>query len=184
LQQNPIPLASNCMVEAFRIVALSVVAAVIYGIVHDQVTARICVEYFTIGHPPLFPTTSPTMLALGWGVIATWWVGLPLGILLASAARFGGARKLTARELIRPLFVLLLAMGACALLAGTVGGALAWRGQVWLVPPLSTRVPADRHVRFLVDLWAHTASYAAGIIGGVSLAAWTWRSRARNVVAG
>jgi hypothetical protein len=33
---------------------------VVYGIVHDQVTARVCVEYFTVGHPPVFQTNSDT----------------------------------------------------------------------------------------------------------------------------
>ncbi|MFI5379272.1 MAG: hypothetical protein ACHRHE_08245 [Tepidisphaerales bacterium] len=37
-------------------ILLCILAAVCYGIVHDQVTARICVEYFTIGHPPVFLT--------------------------------------------------------------------------------------------------------------------------------
>jgi hypothetical protein len=36
------------------IVLLCVLAAVVYGVLHDQVTARICVEYFTIGHLPIF----------------------------------------------------------------------------------------------------------------------------------
>jgi len=66
--------------EMVKIVLLCIVSAVVYGILHDQVTARACVEYFTIGHPPVFKTDSPTLLALGWGVIATWWVGLLLGI--------------------------------------------------------------------------------------------------------
>ena len=38
------------------IVLLCVASAAVYGIVHDQVTARICVEYFTIGHAPVFDT--------------------------------------------------------------------------------------------------------------------------------
>lgn len=41
-------------VEIVKIVLLCIVAAALYGIVHDQFTARICVEYFSIGHPPLF----------------------------------------------------------------------------------------------------------------------------------
>lgn len=44
--------------EPLKIILLCLVSAVGYGILHDQVTARICVEYFTIGHPMLFPTTS------------------------------------------------------------------------------------------------------------------------------
>lgn len=55
------------------IIALALLAGITYGILHDQVTARVCVEYFTIGHPKIFPTTSPTLLAIGWGIVATWW---------------------------------------------------------------------------------------------------------------
>ena len=65
--------------QFMAIVVLCIVSSVVYGIVHDQITARICVEYFTIGHPPVFETDDPTLLGLGWGVIATWWVGAGLG---------------------------------------------------------------------------------------------------------
>ena len=61
-------------VQVTAIILRSVLAAAGYGIIHDQITARICLEYFTIGHTPVFATTSPTLLALGWGVIATWWL--------------------------------------------------------------------------------------------------------------
>jgi hypothetical protein len=169
--------------HGLRIIGLTVFAAIAYGILHDQVTARICVEYFTIGHPPLLPTESPTSLAIGWGIVATWWVGLPLGILLAAAARFGPRPKWTTRQLRRPLAVVLLCMGICAALAGVVGGVLALRGDVWLVSALAARVPASRHVPFLVDLWMHSASYLAGMIGGVALTLWTWRQRGRRAVA-
>jgi len=50
--------------EAAKIVLLSMASAITYGIIHDQVTARICVEYFTIGHPPIFGTEDPTLLVL------------------------------------------------------------------------------------------------------------------------
>ncbi len=72
------------------IVVLSILACVTYGVIHDQITARICVEYFTIGHPQIIASESPTMLGFVWGVIATWWVGAILGVLLATAARIGG----------------------------------------------------------------------------------------------
>jgi len=77
------------MLEYLKIVLLCVTSAVCDGIVHDQFTARICIEYFTVFHPPVFGTQSPTLLAIGWGVIATWWVGAFLGIALAVAARAG-----------------------------------------------------------------------------------------------
>ncbi len=57
--------------EELKIIILCLGAAVGYGIAHDQVTARVCVEYFTVGHPPVFQTDSPMLLGLGWGVLAT-----------------------------------------------------------------------------------------------------------------
>jgi hypothetical protein len=167
-------------VEALRIVALATVAAVVYGILQDQVTARICVEYFTIGHPKVVESTSPTVLALVWGVLATWWVGLPLGALLAVAARAGSRPPLSWRDLVRPMVVLLLAIGFCAAAAGAVGHAQASAGNVTLVGDLARAVPRTRHVDFLTDLWAHSAAYAAGGVGGVILAAWAWRRRGRG----
>jgi hypothetical protein len=112
-------------VEFLKIVGTALLAAILYGIIHDQLTARVCVEYFTIGHPPVFDTNSPTILALGWGVIATWWVGLPLGLGLAVAARAGNRRKRDVRSLLLPIFGLLAIMGCCAVVAGVLGSVLA-----------------------------------------------------------
>src|SRR4051812_25248560 len=107
------------------IILLSIVAAVVYGVIHDQVTARICVEYFTIGQPPVFDTEDPTLLGLGWGVIAAWWVGLILGVPLALAARAGSRPKVTASSLVRPLAFMLGAVGIVAAAAGAVGHTAA-----------------------------------------------------------
>lgn len=77
------------MTNALRIVRLAGAASVVYGILHDQVTARVCVEYFTIGHPSIFGTEDPTLLGIGWGILATWWAGPLLGVPPALAARWG-----------------------------------------------------------------------------------------------
>ena len=80
-------LHSRLVVESLKIVLTCIVASIFYGVIHDQFTARICLEYFTVFHPPIFNTQSPTLLALGWGIIATWWVGAILGFLLAIASQ-------------------------------------------------------------------------------------------------
>jgi hypothetical protein len=165
--------------RSVAIVALCIASAVIYGILHDQVTARVCVEYFTIGHPRVFPPESPTLLGIGWGVIATWWVGLLLGVPLAVAARAGRRPKRGIRPLVRPIIGLLIVMGICATLAGLAGYALGRSGSIYLLEPLASRVPADRHDRFLADLWAHSASYLVGLLGSVVVVVSVWRSRAR-----
>jgi hypothetical protein len=166
------------------IIAFAILAAVLYGVLHDQVTARVCVEYFTIGHPPVFGTQDPTLLALGWGVIATWWVGLILGVPLAVVARAGRRPSRTLRSLICPVGALLLVMAWCALCAGLAGWLLGRRGDVVLVGDLARRVPPEKHPAFLGDLWAHTASYAAGFVGGAVVVVRVWSSRRRAGGAG
>ena len=103
---------------SLKIIALGLCAAVGYGILHDQVTARICVEYFTVGHPRIIASDSPTLLGLVWGVVATWWVGLPLGAMLALAARAGSLPKLDALDLRASVLILVGVMAICAALAG------------------------------------------------------------------
>ena len=160
------------MVDSLKIVGLGVVAAIAYGIAHDNVTARVCVEYFTIGHVPIFGTESPTLLALGWGVLATWWVGLGLGIYLALVSRVGRKPKLTAGDLLKPLGYLLATMALVSLLAGLAGYYAATQRWVWLVGRLASDVPEAKHAAFLADLWAHLAAYASAFLGGVVLAIW------------
>jgi len=156
-----------------------VLAAVLYGIVHDEVTARICVEYFTVFHPPVFGTDSPTLLGLGWGVIATWWAGAIIGLLLAIAARVGPRHKMRAREVAGPVGYLLLAMALCALTFGIAGYFIG------VIPPeLSHMIAAARQRRFLADFWAHSASYGCGFVGGLILCALIAIRRLRLAQAG
>lgn len=152
--------------QSLKIAALCIAAAILYGVTHDQVTTRVCVEYFTIGHPPIFETESPTLLALGWGVIATWWVGAILAVPAVLVSRAGSWPTCTANDLVRPIGCLLTAMALASLAAGIAGYFAARADWVWLAEPLASRVPSDRHDRFLADYWAHNAAYGVGFVGG------------------
>jgi len=163
---------------AIQIVLLGVGAAVTYGVLQDQVTAHFCVEYFTIGHTDFFNLGDPTLIAFEWGLIATWWAGLALGVLVACIARVGTRRpRLSAHDLLRPTLVVQGCVGLVALIAGVTGYIVAKAGGVSLTQPLASAVPQARQVAFLADLWAHDAAYAAGALGGVALGLWTWRRR-------
>jgi hypothetical protein len=163
--------------ESLKIILVCIAAAVFYGIVHDQFTARICIEYFTVFHPPVFGTQSPTLLGIGWGIIATWWVGAILGVLLAFASRAGSRSKLFASALLVSIARLLFVMAAFALFSGLTGFLLARRGLI--APPMwvaSNLAPSD-YPRFMADWWAHNASYGVGFFGGTGMCVSKYRSR-------
>jgi hypothetical protein len=167
-------------VEFAKIVLFSIGCAICYGILHDQVTAHVCVEYFTVGHVSLVSTTNPTVLAFVWGVVATWWVGLSLGVLAALVARLGPWPMLTLRDLRSPLLMLLLGMSITSIVAGLAGFLVARTAGVQLPQPLASDVPHGRHALFLADWWAHENAYTIGIIGGLTTCIWLWDRRRRR----
>jgi hypothetical protein len=158
---------TTSMIESSKIVFVCIIAAVLYGVVHDQITARICLEYFTVFHPPVFVTQSPTLLAFGWGIIATWWMGAFLGVLLALAARAGSYPKLSAINLLKPIGKLL----------GLLGFVLTQRGIVSPPPWVALSLPQEAHARFMADWWTHNASYAVAFFGGIALCILQYRKR-------
>lgn len=160
--------------EYLKIILLCVVAAVAYGICHDQVTARVCVEYFTVGHPPIFGgTDNRTLLAFGWGVVATWWVGVLLGVPGAVLARSGSRPKLSWRDLRWPIGLLMMVMALAALAAGFFGYSTA--GIVMQYGNQSKPSAA-----YMAVASAHEASYLSGFIGGLVLCGWIWWRRGRE----
>lgn len=170
--------------QAFAIVLLCIVAAIVYGIAHDLVTAHLCIEYFTVAHPRLIESQSPILLALFWGVVATWWVGAILGGLLALAARAGSRPKRAWKSFVLPVVAVNVVAAFSATAAGLIGRAFAKQGMVVVPAQFSASIPREHHVAFLTDLWAHSASYLVAFSGGIVLVAWTWRSRDKIARAG
>ena len=109
--------------------------------------------------------------------------GAILGVLLATAARLGPRPKRSVGSLLRPIAVLFGGNAIFACLAGSAGYIAATNGWVWLVGRIAKRVPPEKHIAFLIDLWAHGASYLGGFVGGIMLAVWVWRSRGGSPVA-
>lgn len=162
--------------EAVRIIGLTVLTGVGYGIANDMVACRDCIEYFTVGHlydgrelrnRPL-QTLDPTLNAIAWGAIATWHVCAIAGSILAFIARapIGGlVVKITAAQL-APY----LAIGAAVTLL--VSHILSRHAQ--------KEMAADPHFKYLgVPLrlqagWEacnirNTAGYCAIGLGGLAL---------------
>jgi hypothetical protein len=163
-----------------KIWATTIVFACGYGIAHDQVTAHLCIEYFTVAHQEVFATESATLLAFGWGIIATWWMGAMLGIVIAGAARFGASPRLTMQELIRPALLLLAGMALASTVAGGIAYAAAAWGDAAIPASYADAVPARSHDRFVAVMWAHNAAYISGFLGAIALASWIVVRRARG----
>jgi len=167
--------------EFGKIILLSIAAAILYGLVHDQITARVCLEYFTIGHPRMFASDSPTLHALYWGIAATWWAGLIIGLLLATASRAGSLPKLAAKQQLRPVAILILVMGLLAAAVGIYTYRQAHSG-VWRLDMFfadANWIPAEAQAGFLADAFTHSMSYLSGFLGGLVLCVVTLIRRAR-----
>lgn len=150
-----------------KIILSTLFAAICFGIIHDMITAHLCVEYFTIGHPKIIESESPVLLALLWGVIATWWVALPMGILIAGFSQFGKNPNLEFQDIMSLILKLLLIMFGIALIAGIIGYVLTDLKIIYLTPRFAELIDSSKHSKFLAAGWAHTSSYLSGIIGTI-----------------
>jgi hypothetical protein len=163
------------MRDFLAIVGGSVGLAVGYGITHDMVTAHLWLPYFTVHHVRLVESESPIVMALLWGVIATWWMGLILGVVVALAARVGRWPKLGSAVVLRRAAWLLAAVFAAAM--AVILGIMIFG----VVAPVSDRPPDwDENVRAVAVALAHQASYALSAAAGVGLATWTLLDRQRQ----
>ena len=91
-------IAANIVTFSFAgpisLVALSILTAVTYGIINDQIACRKCIEYFTVGHTQfhrrLLATDNPTLNGIVWGIHATWVLGAIAGVIMGGTAALVG----------------------------------------------------------------------------------------------
>ncbi len=157
-------------------------AAMTYGVIHDQITVRICLEYFTVAHPPLFHTASPARLAVYWGAAATAGIGLVFGSVLALVSQSAGQPPYPLGRLCRQILALLTVMGIAAVGAGATGMFLARRSVITMPAALAGVIPASRHDGFLAVWFAHLVSYLVGFAGSGVLIYRVWKERGKPMV--
>lgn len=153
--------------NAVKIILSTLVIAICYGIIHDLITAHLCVEYFTIGHPKIIESNSPIHLALLWGVIATWWIAFPMGLVIAAFNYFGTNPVLGYNYVMKLILKLTLVMFVTALLAGIIGYLLTELDVIYLLPRLASQMKETKYSIFLAVGWAHTSSYLTGTFGSI-----------------
>ncbi len=152
----------------------TVLVAALFGIAHDLVTAHVAVEYFTEHHVEVVPSQSPVVMALIWGVRATFVVGMLGAVLLLGANGLGRWPTLDFGRLRRALVRLVLVLYVLAM--GVLFGILQFAPR----PPLEDQDPgyeADR--RLIAVAFTHEFSYTGAAIGFVGLATWIVYQRNR-----
>lgn len=175
------PSEPNRLLESAKVVALCILASIVYGILHDQITIRLCPEYFTkwAFHADVFSHPNLTVVALFWGFAATWWVGLLLGIPLAFVSTTRDAGWWTWRRLVKPLFVFIILLSLSATFGYFISTWASFQANPYALnysPDSETELIAFSRV-----LVTHNVSYIGGAIGGLALVGYVWRKRSKSV---
>jgi hypothetical protein len=163
----------------WQVILLCTASACVYGVLHDQITIRVSLEYFTLAHPKLFPTSDATLLALCWGVAGSWWIGAAFGVVLALILQSGPLARVSTLRLSRRLLVLFAITAAAASVAGGVGYEAFRRALFELPDAVRQADPSFDRDRFMAAWFAHMASYVVGGGGGILLLLQFWRERGR-----
>ncbi len=172
---------------------LAMVAAVLYGILNDQVTITLSPEYFTVFKRQQFGLlleamglmdAPPRLQAMAIGTAATWWFGLFLGVIVSLFGTLGRAPSLTTRGFIRVIGLVLAVAAMISVLFGAAGYVLAPRIPGFGTASIVENWPFLHGIReqrraFAVGFW-HDEAYLGGVVGTVVACVYVRRWRRRQ----
>lgn len=160
--------------KKFLILLLIIVIALLigglYGIIHDQLTYSISNEYYTkfkfiqfgfIDHGDEAILPNPRLYASAVGFLATWWMGIPIGIILGLVGLIHKNYKLMFKITMKAFVITVIV----AFFTGLIGLAygkiyLANTGVNWWLPDnlIDTK-------NFISVSSMHNFSYLGGLTG-------------------
>jgi hypothetical protein len=158
------------------IVVLAVFAAGLFGVVHNQISYTVAPEYFTrfkfrqfaLTDSPLPERVRASMV----GFLASWWMGIPIGLLVGAAGFIHHGHRRMLRVSLWSLMVTVgftFLFGLCGLLYGYLRtehidpAEYRW----WFIPKDVTDLR-----RFLCAGYMHNSSYLGGVLA--ILVAWAF----------
>ncbi len=149
----------------------SVGLACLLGICLDVVTANVAVEYFTVHHPRIVETERPSLLAIVWGIGASWWFGAISGVIV-------GAINHRREEPLQPIRILRWSAIACFVLwlimIAILISVLAFANTI---PEEIRRPTFDYDRRIMSVAMAHQFEYILAAIALAIIAVKTWRTK-------
>lgn len=144
--------------QAIRFIFTVVSLTCLFGIALDLVTAHVWVDYFAVHHPKVVESRSPVVMAIVWGVGASWWFG---AIAAAILWWFNRRRpnplpaSTLIRWVVRALAVLWVVMIAILGIIYTLIGLM----------PIETRRPTfDLDRRAMSVALTHQTEYVLGVL--------------------
>jgi len=163
------------------LIATAAVFAAVYGALHDQLSYTVAPEYYTRFKFDQFAAYGvrelpPRLGAAVVGALATWWVGLYAGILVAGAGFRHTTPIAMARATMRAYGILALV----ALAGGLLGLLVGWVafGSNEAAPYVDWWRPAGLTAprRFYAVGMMHNAGYLGGAVGALVATAYQIRS--------
>jgi hypothetical protein len=141
-----------------------------YGALFGLVCAWLCPEAYlerpvAFGHPPVL------VLGMLWGTFDFLTFSAAVGVGIALAAHVGHRPTVKAFFFTRPMLLLMVIAALVGAVAGIFGRNIVIAGEY------QYRVPHERQAAYLGTWWALLASQAVLVIGGATVAVWTWRKR-------
>jgi hypothetical protein len=168
------------------IIGLGPLIGGLYGIIHDQLTYTISPEYYTkfkfyqfglmdIGNEAIFP--NPRLQVSTVGFMATWWMGLPIGLILGLV----GLTIKDNRQMFRITLKAFVLTTIVAFITGLIGLAygkviLANTGVSWWLPDNLI----DKK-NFIAVGSMHNFSYLGGLIGLIAGIIYILRQRKKII---
>lgn len=156
-----------------------------YGMLQDQVSARLCPEYFTHFHNPIPGVTEPTLIGIAWGFLGAWWGGALFGYFAGLTATLGKRPPLRVKDLVLPMSLTVLAVGGAVAVTGWVVACYADQLNVEVDQYIAGPVPAERRRALMVVACYHQAAYLFSIAGSIACCVWVgWYRRFKFQVSG
>ena len=152
-----------------RSMLLGIGVMVGYAMLQDQVSARLCPEYFTVFHNPLPGLTNPTLVGIVWGFVGSCWGGAIMGYAVGLAGTLGPRQSLTVRQLVIPMLLLTGAIAVVTVITGLTAYRHAVMFDIRLDPVIDPDVPFQRHHELFTVACYHLAAYVTAVVGTVIL---------------
>lgn len=164
------------------IIGLAPIIGGLYGILHDQLTYTISPEYYTkfkfyqfglmdLGNEAIFPNPRIEVSAVGF--MATWWMGLPIGLILGLVGLVHKDNKQMFRTTLKAIIVTVIVAFATGLIGLAYGKLyLADIGVDWWLPDnlIDTK-------NFIAVGSMHNFSYLGGLTGLIAGTIYSVRKR-------